>query len=283
MDLADRLVAAFVVDGLEELAGGRQSRVFRVIGGGVGPAVIKVLDASLTDRVELDTRLDVAVALADLDPRVCRPLMVGGQRVVELNTDDGGQHFAVCFEFARGAEPDPASAADGARMGAVLSDLHASMRQLRAFSLPVVRALRAMEPDGATTAGTHQLLHGDFNVSNLRQEDDIVRIFDLDDCGYGPPAFDVANALYMVCFDTVVQGTEEIYLTFRQSFVDGYVGASGRPVSGETLDRFIDLRVSALGSWLDDLDSAPIGIRTSSPAWLETLRSFVTGYRPLAH
>lgn len=167
-------------------------------------------------------------------------------------------------------------------MGAALSDLHVSMSNLRAFPLPVVSALRAVKPDDALAAGAHQLLHGDFNVSNLRQEDDVVRIFDLDDCGYGPPEFDVANALYMVHFDAVTSGAEETYQTFRGSFVDGYVGASGRPLTDETLDRFIDLRVRALGSWLDDLSNAPIGIRTASPAWLATLRSFVVGHRPAA-
>lgn len=90
MDLADRLVATLGVDEIEELDGGHQSRVFRVIDGGVGPAVVKVLDASLVDRVELEARLDVAAALADLDPRVCRPLMVGGRRLIELTLDAGG-------------------------------------------------------------------------------------------------------------------------------------------------------------------------------------------------
>ncbi len=279
MDLAERLVVALTVEVVEELVGGYQSRVFRVTGRN-GVAVAKVLHASMVDRAELDIRLDVTAALADLDPRVCRPFLIDGQRITELTLGDDQQQYVVCHEFASGTVPDPASAADAARLGAALSNLHESMSQLPAFPLPVVSALRSVPVDEAIGGGAHQLLHGDFNASNLRLAGGVVRIFDLDDCGYGPPVFDVANALYMVLFDAVTQGTAETYETFRRSFVAGYVGASGPSLPEDSLDRFIDLRVRALGSWLDDLDNAPIGIRNASHAWQATLRSFVAGYQP---
>ena len=40
-------------------------------------------------------------------------------------------------------------------------------------------------------------------------------------------------------------------------------------------DGLIEARISMLGRWLDDLTTAPIGIRTSSAAWQEVLRTFV--------
>ncbi len=274
MDLARRLSAALGADEVEELRGGHQSRVFRVAGHRGPPAVAKVVDASMVDRAELEARLDVVAALAAIDPRVCRILPLGGRRVTDLTASDGGEHHVVLYELAVGTAPDPARADDAARMGAVLSRLHASMRRLPPTSLPVVHALRATADD-APVAGPHQLLHGDFNAGNLRQDGGDVRIFDLDDCGYGPPAFDVANALYMVLFDAVTHGSVETYETFRPSFVAGYADAGGPSVSHATLDGFVELRVRALGSWLDDLDRAPIGIRTASPTWQATLRSFV--------
>jgi len=213
---------------------------------------------------------------------VCRPLLIDGRRVAEMTSPDGRRHYAVCFELAPGMEPDPARAADAERMGAALAQLHVSMRQLPATTLPVVHALRTAPAHGAPAAAPHQLLHGDFNASNLRQAGGVLRVFDLDDCGYGPPAFDVANALYMVLFDAVTHGSIETYERFRRSFVDGYAGASGLLLPETTLDRFIDLRVRALGSWLDDLGNAPIGIRTASQAWQATLRSFVAGHRSAA-
>jgi Ser/Thr protein kinase RdoA (MazF antagonist) len=283
MDLAGRVAAALGVDEVEELTGGHQSRVFRVAKRNGLPAVAKVLDASAVDRNELDVRLDVTAAVADVDPRVCRPLVVGNERVVELSSTTCGDRYIVCFEFAFGSAPDPARAVDAGRMGAALSQLHVSMSQLPASPLPVVSALRTMPVDAVPAAGAHQLLHGDFNANNLRETGGVVRIFDLDDCGYGPPAFDVGNALYMVLFDASVHGTAETYETFRRSFVAGYVSSPGPPLPEESLDHFIELRVQALGAWLDDLDNAPIGIRTASPAWQASLRSFVSGYRPTTH
>jgi Ser/Thr protein kinase RdoA (MazF antagonist) len=283
MNLAECLVRVLAVEQVEELGGGHQSRVFRVIGRDGVPAVAKVLDASTVDRVELETRLDVIAALADLDPRVCRPLPIGGQRVTALTSADGQQRYVVGFEFAAGRAPDPARAADAQRMGTTLSHLHSAMNRVPASALPLVAALRIGSPGGIPVAGAQQLLHGDFNASNLRQAGGVVRIFDLDDCGYGPPAFDVANALYLVLFDAFARGTMETYETFRPSFLAGYGGASGSSFPEESLDRFIDLRVHALGAWLDDLGHAPIGIRTASRSWQGTLRSFVAGYRPATH
>lgn len=281
MDLAARLVAGLPVDEVTELVEGHQSRVFRVTRRNGVIAVAKVLDASMVDRVELDARLDVTDALADLDPRVCRPLQIDGRRVNELTSVDGQRRYVVCYEFAVGTQPDPARATDARRMGSVLSEMHVSMSQLPTTLLPVVSALRTASVVGAPELGTRQLLHGDFNASNLRQADGAMRVFDLDDCGYGPPAFDVANALYMVLFDSVSQGTAENYETFRRSFLAGYASAAGPSLPETSLDYLLDLRVRALGLWLDDLDNAPIGIRTATPAWQTTLRSFVAAYRPI--
>lgn len=90
--------------------------------------------------------------------------------------------------------------------------------------------------------------------------------------------FDVANALYMVLFDAFATGTPQAYKTFRPSFLAGYLAAPGSSLQEGTLDLFIDLRVQALRAWLNDPDSAPIGIRDASLCWRATLRAFVTGY-----
>ena len=124
-----------------------------------------------------------------------------------------------------------------------------------------------------------QLLHGDFNALNVIVTPAGPRLIDFDDCGYGPVAFDVANALYMVLFDASVGDRPKLYATFRPGFLAGYRQAAGRPLDDGEVDGFIDARVAALGRWLDDLPNAPIGIRTSSPEWLQTLRAFVAGYR----
>lgn len=280
MDLAERVAVALDVEEADELTGGHQSRVFRIAQRNGRVAVAKVFDASMVDRANLDARLDVTAALADLDAGVCRPLVIGEGRVVKLASVSGSEHYIVSFEFAAGSAPDPADPDDARRMGAALARLHLAMSQLPETPLPLVAALRAIPAAEMPATEDRQLLHGDFGASNLRQTGGVVRIFDLDDCGYGPPAFDVANALYMVLFDSVTHGIAETYGTFRPSFLGGYASTPGPRLAEESLNHFIGLRVRALGSWLHDLDSAPIGIRTASPAWRAKLQTFVSNYGP---
>ena len=278
-ELAARLVGLLGAEAVVELGGGHQSRVFRVVGVDGLATVAKVLDAAAVDRAELEVRLDVTAELADLDPRVCRPLLVDGRRVTDLTLSDGTGWYVVASELADGVAPDPARAGDAQRMGSALRRLHDSMSRLPPSSLPVVPALRSVAVDDVVGSHPHQLVHGDFNASNLRMTAGTVRIFDLDECGYAPTAFDVANALYMVLFDATVGGHPDVAAAFRRSFLAGYAGPSGPAMSEALLTRLIDLRVAALGAWLDDLEHAPIGIRTASDAWRATLRAFVADHR----
>ena len=279
MHLATQLAAVLAANQVEELEGGHQSRVFRLKSRTGVPAIAKVLDAAMVDRQELEVRLDVAAGLADLDSGICRPLLIGHDRITEIETPDGRRRYVVCFEFADGVALDPAIPADAERMGTTLACLHASMRQLPPMPLPVVAPLRSTSRGDAAASASHQLLHGDFNAGNLRAVGGLVKVFDLDDCGYGPTAFDVANGLYTVMFEARVHGDGEMYETFRRAFVSGYAATTGQRPADEILDHFIDLRVDALDGWIDDLDNAPIGIRTACREWHETLRSFVDTHR----
>ncbi len=67
----------------------------------------------------------------------------------------------------------------------------------------------------------------------------------------------------------------ERYERFRAWFVDEYRSASNQSVPDEVVDKAIGLRVKALGRWIDRPESAPIGIRTATPAWRDSLRAFV--------
>lgn len=273
MNLIDVLTDVLDVEAVEELEGGHQARVFRVVRHGVA-MVAKAHDSLAVERRDLEARLDVMTSLAVLGQPVCRPLPIGDDIVLEIESERGGGYL-VCFEFAAGREPNPAAAHDSAVMGAALSQLHAAMAQLPVMPLPPVAALATTSIEAEPALGSAQLLHGDFSASNLRDKGGELKIFDFDDCGYGPPEFDVANALYMVLFDSVVQGTPETYETFRPAFVAGYGAHLSRVVRDETLDSLIAFRVRALGRWLDDLETAPTGIRNASREWLATLQSFV--------
>lgn len=279
MDLTSELQAVLGATEVVELSGGHQSRVFRATRTDGEAVVAKVVEAASVDRDDLLARVEVVVALSHLDPRVCRPLPVGGDLVVGLAGSGGGPHWVTCSEWAAGTPPDPSVAADARAMGGELARLHRAMREVGATPLLPVATLRAVPSHPAAT-GPHQLIHGDFRADNLRLDEDRLRIFDLDDCGSGPVALDVALSLYVVLFDATTGATPAAtYHRFREHLLAGYAEGSGTVLDEAVLDDLLDLRVEALGVWLDDLAGAPVGIRTSSPAWRETLRSFVATYR----
>jgi len=117
---------------------------------------------------------------------------------------------------------------------------------------------------------SHQLLHGDFNSSNVRLTSTGVWVFDFDDAGLGPVEFDIANALYMVLLDSSTNdGSTASYDTFRGAFVAGYARTADRSVDDSFLNSLIDMRVRALDYWITHPGDAPIGIRTSSVEWMD--------------
>ena len=126
------------------------------------------------------------------------------------------------------------------------------------------------------SAESDQLLHGDFTTSNLILTDAGIRIFDFDDCGYGPIEFDVANSIYTAGFDSWAEdGSMATFRAFRSAFVAGYSRSSDRALDDALIDSLIDTRVMALRRWAANPSAAPIGIRNSPVGWIETLERFV--------
>jgi Ser/Thr protein kinase RdoA (MazF antagonist) len=257
------------------VAGGFQSHVFELAFADGRHAVAKVLDASLIAAAEVLCRVELVAELAASDPRVCAPLSINGRLVNEVVGDGGADALLICFEFADGVAPDERDPSDAELMGSTLAGLHQSLARLAPRSLPRVAALRSNSLDAADDM---QLLHGDFNSANLRCNGSAVKVFDFEDCGYGPRLFDLANALYMVLFSATVEDDIDRYRAFAPAFTSGYARGWGGPIDRLQVSRYIDLRVGALAGWVSDLNTAPIGIRTATPQWHATLRSFVTQY-----
>jgi Ser/Thr protein kinase RdoA (MazF antagonist) len=277
VDLAARVAQLTDAASIGEIAGGHQSRVFDVVGRDGRRVAAKVLDASLVNADDVATRATVIAELAEFDARVCRPVPIDGNLVSTLRDADGGSDgLLVCCEWADGVAFDISSLAEATLMGETLAGLHHSLRRVTPPALPVVAALRAVP----TASGEpHQLLHGDFNSENLHRDGAAVRVFDFDDCGFGPRSFDVANALYMVLFASLTTRNDVHFERFQEAFVESYnITARNHAVDRTVVDGFIDVRVRALDRWLDNVDTAPIGIRTATPEWHITLREFVNSY-----
>jgi Ser/Thr protein kinase RdoA (MazF antagonist) len=281
MELASYLMEIVGAADAVEIFGGRQSRVFRLTMSDGRLLMAKTLVSSMVDAEIVHARVRVVAELAEIDDRVCRPVSIAGRLVTSIVDESGTPVLLLCSEFADGAALDTGQHDDAELMGRCLAGLHSSFAEVARHDLPVVAAL-AGQGDRPGNFDGFQLLHGDFNAGNLRRVGQSVKVFDFEDCGYGPPVFDVANALYMVLFDAVTSGHEGRYRRFAEPFTAGYAAASGQSVQIGQVEEFIGLRVRALGRWLDDLPSAPVGIRMATPDWLATLRNFVAGYTPMS-
>jgi len=252
-----------------EIHAGHQSRILHAEVRGEH-CVVKLTDGRLVDG-SFHRRIEVVASLAETNASVVGPVPIGSHIATAL-----GQWLVVAYPAVVGRVPDLALASDVEQMASALASLHASMAHVGSVELPPVATLR----DGRASAGPDgfgqpQLLHGDFSDANTLFAGDRVWVFDFDDCGYGPVEFEVANTLYMVLFDSWMSDDTARYERFRRWFVDGYRSASGRDVPDATLDAGIKLRVDALGRWIDHPERAPIGIRTATSAWRESLRAFV--------
>lgn len=256
---------------VRELHEGKQSRVFEARRDDTGLAV-KLTDARMADLAVLEMRSEAVELLAGGHRDVVAPLRIDGSLVQPV-----GDWLMTATPFVEGHRISAADPADAEFLGAALARLHAALGGLPPFDLPPIAAL-------GRTGRTHersgrQLLHGDFSTKNVIATAGGLRVFDFDDCGYGPVEYDVANSLYMELFDATVTNRPERYETFRLAFVAGYRRSASGGVTDDDVDELIDVRVDALAGWLDDLSSAPTGIRTSSPEWLRTLAEFVRTHR----
>ncbi len=253
-----------------ELTGGKQSIVFSAQSDG-GVVAVKLTDASLASWDLMERRAAFVSELAHEEASVVPPVKISGQLVHRF-----GNWFATATSFVDGKILDITVAADAEAMGASLAGLHDSMRLVSGALLPAVSALRFGQSGPPPGLGQYQPLHGDFSNQNLRLTRSGIRIFDFDECGNGPVEFDVANSLYMVLFDSIVNGGSKAkYDDFRTPFLAGYWARSGSRASDAVLDSLIDLRVRALDYWISNPAEAPIGIRTSSLKWIDQLRQFV--------
>lgn len=261
------------VDVVAELHAGKQSRVFDALLSGERSA-IKLTQARLANIDVLTSRMEIAETLGASHPSVVAPTRIDGALVQPI-----GEWLMTATPFIAGERLDENTAGNAARLGSALAHLHSAMREIETSEIPTIAGLVSTAGDVDRTGW--QLLHGDFSTQNVIATPETLRVFDFDDCGYGPIQYDIANSLYMVLFDSDVTKQPELYDAFRPAFLAGYEDGSNCRVADATIDEMIAVRIDALGRWLDDLSTAPNGIRTSSSDWLETLASFVRSRRPV--
>ena len=253
-----------------ELGGGWQSRVFAAEGA-AGSLAVKLTQAQLVDRQVLEQKTALVDDLARRNASVVAPVAVCGRLVYPFR-----EWLVTATGFISGSRLEDSDTADSELLGASLAGLHRSMREVPAVDIPRVAALRSDSGQRGVSTVSDQLLHGDFNASNVLLTSAGVRVFDFDDCGYGPIEFDVANSTYMVGFDSWAKdGSMEAFPAFRSSFVAGYSRSSDRILDDELISSLMDTRVMAVERWVANPSAAPVGIRNSPTEQIETLKRFV--------
>jgi Ser/Thr protein kinase RdoA (MazF antagonist) len=225
------------------------------------------------------------------------PVGAGGRAVfAPVDGERRRRLVTVAYDFAEGEAPENDRPEVASRMGRSLAELHRAMAALPTYPLPGLAAFPPLERIEKVAedlgvpvhwladalpehqAGPPQLLHGDFSSKNMRVTGAGWRIFDFDDCGYGPVELDLANSVYFVLFDATLRHDLDRYHRFRASFVEGYHAATGWAPTDGRIDALLTRRVLTLASWLADPTTAPSGIRTASAEWLATLHDFVRRY-----
>jgi Ser/Thr protein kinase RdoA (MazF antagonist) len=271
-DLTEREWAGLGFHEATELGGGWQSRVYRAKGA-TGTVAVKLIQARLVDRTVLERKTALVGALAGIERGVVASVPVCGSLVYPF-----GEWLVTATQFVEGEHPGHCDVSQGERLGACMGDLHRSMGELPRVELPRVAALQTCSKGPWASPEHDQLLHGDFAMSNLVFTSDGIRILDFDDCGYGPVEFDVANALYMVMFDSWINDQLPQYREFKAAFVGGYEGSTHRSIDPAAVESLMDLRVTALRRWISNPSEAPVGIRSSRPEWTDTLNRFVEAW-----
>ncbi len=274
------------------IVGGRQSLAVYAAQVDGRHVVVKLLESAVVDRDDLAVRVEVLSRLGAISDMVCTPVPIDGHLISQIAADGVDAVHAVAYQFADGVAPDVDQPDDAWQMGRVLAELHAAMAELRPCGLPGLAAfpppteLETVAADlGVPTAWLRdegsrpqQLLHGDFSSTNLRVANATWRIFDFDDCGYGPVELELANSLYFVLFDAMTGRRRDHYRRFRERLLGGYQDGAGTAPPGAALDALITRRILALAAWLADAATAPPGIRNASDHWHKTLGTFVQHY-----
>lgn len=264
----DQAWAALDVVVGQELHGGHQSRVFAAEHHGRAVA-IKLIDRRFVDST-FEQRVELVHALAATNHDVVGPLPFSSG----LMTAEHDGWFMTMYPFIGGRKPSIEAEIDVRAMAATLVRLHRSLAEFDPAKLPIVVPLRDVDLP-SELSGPVQLLHGDFSDANTILNGDNAHVIDFDGCGHGPIEYEIGDTLYMALFDATIADDVTRYQRFRGWFVDEYRLASDLTVPDIALDAAILLRVRALERWLDQPETAPVGVRSASPEWHEMLRSFI--------
>jgi len=132
-------------------------------------------------------------------------------------------------------------------------------------------------PPGPDGPPGRQLIHGDFNASNVLWTEHAQVVIDFEDACYATCEYEVGNTIYMTFFDYRHHPGQFRDTQFVSGFLAGYTAL--RDLDKPMVRMAVDQRVARLASWLTHPSQAPLVIKTSSAAWKQELNHFVLSYQ----
>ncbi|MEO8970589.1 MAG: phosphotransferase [Ktedonobacteraceae bacterium] len=208
------------------------------------PCFLRFAESAERTRAEIEAEMALLIFLDSQGMTVTMPVASKNGRYVETVETDLGTFHAVVFAQLQGREVDieELSTAQFEGWGATLGKLHALMHRYQDPRLSARGTWRdhltlaqnyvpedeprvQAECDHLTsflaalpmTETNYGLIHGDFELDNLRWQDDTIAMFDFDDCSSYWYVADVAFALR----DLFATGVDLSHPSFR-AFIRGY-------------------------------------------------------------
>lgn len=205
---------------------------------------LRFTESTERTRAEIEAEMALLNFLGSQGMTVATPVASRNDRCVETVETDLGTFHAVVFEQLQGQEREieELSSAQFERWGATLGKLHALMHLYQDHDVstrgtwrdhltlvrnyvpkdePRVQAecdyLSSFLAALPVTATNYGLIHGDFELDNLRWQDETIAMFDFDDCSSYWYVADVAFALR----DLFETGVDLNHPSFH-TFIHGY-------------------------------------------------------------
>jgi len=209
---------------------------------------LRFVESTQRTRAEIEAEMALLNFLDSQGMTVATPIVSRNGQYVETVETDLGTFHAVVFEQLQGRERkiEELSPAQLERWGASLGKLHAQMRLYQDTEVSarwtwrdhLTQVRNAMQKDEPrvqaecdylssflavlpVTATNYGLIHGDFELDNLRWQDETIAMFDFDDCSSFWYIADVAFALRDL-FETGVDLSHPSFRTFIRGYGEQY-------------------------------------------------------------